>query len=128
MTKMIEKVAASDEVKAIYEDIESHFGMIPNLFKVMAHDPEWLKSNWEREKRIMLGDGPLDAKTRELIAMAVSVVNHCDYCTSAHEFMARQKGASESDVVHAREVIELFASFNAIANAHPDLKHDIKPG
>lgn len=127
MTRMIEKNAANDEVKVIYEDIESHFGLVPNLFKLMAHDPQWLKSNWEREKRIMLGDGPLDPKTRELIAMAVSVINNCDYCTSAHELMARQNGASDQDVIHAREIIELFASFNAIANAHPDLESDIKP-
>lgn len=127
MTKLISEEQAEGTVREVYDDIRSKFGMVPNLFKTMAHDPEWLETNWTREKRIMLEDAPLDHKTRELIAMAVSFVNNCDYCTLAHEAMARRVGASEAEIVHARQVIELFSSFNAIANAHPDMECDIKP-
>lgn len=64
----------------------------------------------------MLSVGGLDRKTRELIAFAISEVNHCEYCTLAHETMARMNGASDQEVNQARQIIELFFSFNAIAD------------
>jgi len=74
----------------------------------------------------MIEDGPLDRKTRELIAFAVSVINNCEYSSLAHEKMARNQGASEEEINHARQVIELFASFNAIASSFPKIPCDIK--
>lgn len=127
MTKPVPENEAEGKVKEVYDDIRSTFGMVPNLFKVMAHDPEWLEENWHREKRIMLGDAAIDKQTRELIAMAVSIINKCDYCIHAHEAMARKAGASDEAIADARQVVDLFSSFNAIANAHPDLECDIKP-
>lgn len=59
----------------------------------------------------------LDRKTKELITVAVSIVNNCKYCTLAHEAMALMVGASEKDIVETKEVIELFASFNKIADS-----------
>ena len=59
----------------------------------------------------------MDRKTKELIALAVSTVNDCEYCKSAHEAMARQMGASLEEVTEKRQVVELFASFNSIADS-----------
>ncbi|MBS4051198.1 MAG: carboxymuconolactone decarboxylase family protein, partial [Methylomonas sp.] len=79
MTKLLSEEQATGTARAVYDDIKKNFGMVPNLFKAMAAaDPEWLAANWQREKSIMLEAGPLDRKTRELIAMTVSIVNHCD--------------------------------------------------
>ena len=64
----------------------------------------------------MLSPHGLDRKTRELIALAVSEVNHCEYCALAHETMARMNGATEQEVNQTRQIIELFCSFNAIAD------------
>ncbi|PKM12065.1 MAG: alkylhydroperoxidase [Gammaproteobacteria bacterium HGW-Gammaproteobacteria-3] len=128
MTQLLSEQQAEGLAKEVYGDIRKTFGMVPNLFKAMAAaDPHWLAQNWQREKTIMIEDGPLDRKTRELIAMTVSIVNHCEYCTYAHEAMARQLGASKAEINHAKRVIELFSSFNAIVNAYPDLPCDIKP-
>ncbi len=122
MVTMVEEQDATGLIKDVYDDIKQHFGMVPNLFKAMAGvDADWLNENWQREKRIMLEDGPLDHKTRELIAFAVSVANNCAYCSIAHEAMAAQRGATKEELGHAREVIELFSGFNAIANSYPDL-------
>ena len=127
MVKLLEEEAATDSVEIVYQDIKHNFGMIPNLFKAMAaSDPVWLEMNWYREKQIMIEPGPLDKKTRELIAFAVSVVNNCEYCSLAHEAMAHKQGASMEEIHHARQVIELFTSFNAIANSFSDLPCDIK--
>ena len=127
MVKLLEEEDATNSVELIYKDIKDNFCMIPNLFKAMAAaDPTWLELNWYREKQIMIESGPLEKKTRELIAFAVSIVNNCEYCSSAHEMMAHQQGASMEEINHARQVVELFSSFNAIANSFPDLPCDIK--
>lgn len=128
MTKFIAEEEATGKTKQVYAEIKSTFGMVPNLFKAMAaSDPDWLEINWQREKSIMLEKGPLDRKTCELIALTVSIVNNCDYCSLAHEAMAGQVGASQEEINHAKRVIELFASFNAIANSINDLPCDIRP-
>ena len=128
MPKLLDEHDATGKAKEVYDDIKQTFGMVPNLFKVMgAADPEWLAMNWQREKTVMLEEGPLDRKTRELIAMAVSISNNCEYCSLAHEAMAESSGASISEINHAKRVIELFSSFNAVISSYPGIPCDIKP-
>lgn len=128
MTKLLSEQEATGTARAVYGDIKKTFGMVPNLFKAMAAaDPDWLAVNWQREKSIMLADGPLDRKTRELIAMTVSIVNHCEYCSLAHQATAGSLGATQAEINHAKQVIELFSSFNAIVNAYPGIPCDITP-
>ena len=128
MTQFITEEQATGKTKEVYKDIKNTFGMVPNLFKAMAAaDPDWLAINWQREKTIMIEEGPLDRKTRELIALTVSIVNNCEYCSLAHEAMAEHMGASKDEINHAKRVIELFASFNAIANSYHDMPCDIRP-
>ena len=80
MVKLLEEEDATNSVELIYKDIKDNFGMIPNLFKAMAAaDPIWLELNWYRENQIMIESGPLEKKTRELIAFAVSMVNNRKY-------------------------------------------------
>ncbi len=128
MTKLISEQEATGKIRDVYDDIRKNFGMVPNLFKTMAAaDPDWLAVVWERQKAVMLHPGPLDRKTRELIAMTVSIVNHCDYCSLAHEASARALGVSADEINHAKRVIELFAGFNAIVSAFPGIPCDIRP-
>jgi len=92
--------------------------MVPNFFKAQAAvDPEWLEMNWQREKKIMIEEGTLDRKTKELIAMTVSLVNGCEYCSLAHEGVALMSGASQEEVNEVKKVVELFSSFNSIADS-----------
>jgi len=117
MEKLLSEEEATGTAAEVYADIKQKFGMIPNFFKAQAAvDPDWLKLNWERTKHIMLSSGGLDRKTRELIAFAVSEINHCQYCTLAHETMALMNGATEQEVNQTKQIIELFCSFNAIAD------------
>ncbi|MEN8614901.1 carboxymuconolactone decarboxylase family protein [Dehalogenimonas sp. THU2] len=102
----------------ILEEIRQTFGMVPNFFQAQADaDPEWLALNWSREKAIMLSPGALDRKTKELIALTVSLVNRCQYCSLAHETMALMTGATRKEIVELKKVVELFSSFNAIADS-----------
>ena len=125
------KLPSEDEVtgkaKEILTEIKETFGMVPNFFKAQAAvDPDWLELNWNREKEIMLSSGGLDRKTRELIALAVSLVSKSEYCSLAHETMALMVGATEEEVNQAKKVVELFASFTSIA-ASLHIPCDITP-
>ncbi len=102
----------------ILDEIEETLGMVPNFFQALADaDDKWLELNWNRVKEIMLSEGALDRKTKELIALTVSIVNSCNYCTLAHESMAKMAGATDQELVELKKVIELFASFNVIADS-----------
>ena len=118
MTKLLSENEATGKAKEILDEIKASFGMVPNFFQAQAAvDPDWLELNWNREKKIMLSEGALDRKTKELIALSVSIVNHCEYCSLAHETMAMMVGATEAEINEAKKVIELFSSFNAIADS-----------
>ena len=95
----IEKDMATDEVLAVYNDIEAAFGMVPNLFKTAAHYPPLLKANWEKVKAVMMG-GVISRKAKEAIAVLVSNDNSCDYCVGAHTAMLKMLGASEEEIGH----------------------------
>ena len=116
------------KAKDILREIKQAFGMVPNFFKAQAAvDPAWLELNWNREKAIMLSPGGLDRKTRELIALTVSLVNRCEYCSLAHETMALTAGANEREIHQTKQIIELFSSFNAIADSL-HIPCDVTPG
>ena len=78
---MIPEDEATGKVKEIYEEIMSslEIDLVPNLYKVMAPNPDYLEANWNRVKTIMVREGKLDRLTKEVIAVAVSAVNACDY-------------------------------------------------
>jgi AhpD family alkylhydroperoxidase len=105
----------SAEVAAVFADIRRTFGMsfVPNLFKVMAHKPAYLKASWERVK-IIMGPGSIDRKTKEMIAAAVSAANGCDYCVAAHTAALRTLGVGDREIVELMAVVDLFSGFNKL--------------
>ncbi len=127
MNKLVDENEATGKAKAVLLEIKETFGMVPNFFKAQAAvDADWLELNWNREKTIMFSEGGLDRKTRELIALAVSMVNRCEYCTMAHEAMARSTGATDKELGQLVQIVDLFSSFNVIADAL-HIPTDIKP-
>ncbi len=93
---LIEYVDASPEVRAVYDDIMAtrKTDRINNFWKALANDPVTLKRTWEDIKQIMT-PGALDALTKELIYVAVSVTNQCAYCIASHTASARNKGMTD---------------------------------
>jgi alkylhydroperoxidase family enzyme len=79
--KLISEEEAAGSVKMIFDDIKSQLGIdfVPNLYRAMAPNPGYLEANWNRVKTIMAKEGKLDRLTKEIIAVAVSAVNGCDY-------------------------------------------------
>ena len=79
--RMVEEEEAVGSVKDLYEEIKNTFGIdfVPNLYKVMAPNPAYLEANWNKVKAVMIESEHLDRLTKEIIAVAVSAVNSCDY-------------------------------------------------
>ena len=92
----VEYQDASPEVKRVYDDILAtrKTDWINNFWKAIAHDPALLKRTWEDIKQIM-GPGELDPLLKEMIYVAVSVSNQCDYCIASHTAAARKKGMTD---------------------------------
>ena len=109
---MIEYSDASPEVRAIFDDIMTtrQVDWINNFWKALAHDPAALRRTWETTKQVM-GVGALDPLTKELIYIAVSMSNQCDYCVASHIAGARSKGMTDEQL---KELIAVtgFANSN----------------
>src|SRR5438874_12105663 len=93
---LIEYKDAGPEVRAVYDDIMAtrKTDWINNFWKAIANDPATLKRTWEDIKQIM-APGAIDALTKELIYVAVSVSNQCGYCIASHNASARKKGMTD---------------------------------
>ena len=108
---------ASPEVRQVYDDIMTtrQVDWINNFWKALAVQPELLKSTWLRVKTVM-APGALDALTKELIYVAVSVTNGCQYCINSHTAAARKKGMSEAMLSELMAVVGMANQTNALAS------------
>ena len=90
--KPINEDQVSGKIKEVYDDIKKtrNISQIPNFWKMLANDPDELERTWISLKEIMK-DGALDSKTKELIYVAVSITNGCEYCTKSHSSAAKKK-------------------------------------
>lgn len=115
----IEYADASAEVRAVYDDIKRSRNVedVNNFWKHLANEPRMLKHTWESLKAIM-GQGALDPMVKELIYVAVSVTNNCEYCMASHGAAARAKGASEAQMNELFAVVALANMTNRLANAY----------
>ena len=98
----IEYADASPAVRAVFDDIKATRNVpdVNNFWKFLARDEALLKRTWDSVKEVMQ-PGALDALTKELIYVAVSVTNGCNYCIASHTAGARKAGMTRSDVRRA---------------------------
>ncbi len=115
---LIQDDEASEAVKAVYSDIRKTRGsnFINNFWRALANNPELLKRTWEHLKSVMTVEGALDAKTREMIYIAVSTANSCSYCVHSHTAAARANGMSDEEHAELMTIISLAAQTNHLAN------------
>ena len=113
---LIDHKDASPEVRAVFDDIMAtrKTDWVNNFWKVLAHDPVTLKRTWESIKQIM-APGALDALTKEMIYVAVSVTNQCGYCIASHTASARKKGMSEAMFAELMAVVGMANETNRLA-------------
>ena len=99
---------AKGKVKKVFEDIKKNrkISKIPNFWKSLAHNPENLERTWNNLKQIMK-KGALNPVTKELIYVAVSITNNCDYCIRSHTAAAKKKGATDQMIKEMIDVVGL---------------------
>ena len=117
LVKLIEYPEASAEVKAVYEDIMKTRAVdwINNFWKVLANDPAELRRVWASVKQVM-APGALDPLVKEMVYVAVSVTNGCDYCTYSHTAAARKKGMTDAMFMELMAVVGLANQTNRLAD------------
>jgi AhpD family alkylhydroperoxidase len=110
---------ASPDVRAVYDDIKRtrHVDDVNNFWKYVAHDPVTLKRTWASIKEIMT-PGALDALTKEMIYVAVSVSNGCEYCIASHTAAARKAGMSEAMFGELMAVVGMANETNRLVNGY----------
>ena len=116
---LIEYQDANPEVKAVYDDILTtrKTDYINNFWKAIAHDPSLLKRTWESLKAIM-APGALDALTKELLYIAVSVTNNCQYCIASHTASAFSKGMTPEMFKELQQVIGMANATNKLVTGY----------
>ena len=114
LVRMIEYAEASPAVKAVYDDIMKtrNVDWINNFWKVLANDPAQLKSVWEQVKQ----PGTLDPLVKEMVYVAVSATNGCEYCTFSHTAAARKRGMTDAMLMELMAVVGLANQTNRLAN------------
>ena len=119
MFKPIEENEATGKVKEIYEDIKNkrQITEIPNFWKTMANNPETLERTWKSLQQVMQ-KGSLDPVVKELIYVAVSITNACEYCIKSHSIAAKKKGATDEMLNEMIAVVGMANETNRLVEGY----------
>ncbi len=129
LVPLIEYADASPEVRAVYDDIMRTRGVdwINNFWKALANDPRELGRIWRNVKQVM-APGALDPLVKEMLYVAVSATNGCEYCTYSHTAAARKKGMTDAMLMELMAVVGLANETNRLANGlRVDVDRQFKP-
>ena len=110
---------ASAEVRAVFDDIKKTRNVpdVNNFWKFLANNPAGLRRTWESIKEIM-APGALDPLTKEMIYLAVSISNGCEYCTASHTAGARRAGMTDAMFGELMAVVGMANETNRLANGY----------
>lgn len=128
--KLVEYKDASAEVKAVFDDIMTtrKIDWINNFWKALAVQPELLKRTWEGVRDVMT-PGSLDPLVKEMVYVAVSATNACQYCINSHTAAARKKGMTDHMLAELMAVVGMANQTNALASGlQVDLDDAFKGG
>ena len=119
MFKPIEEKDATGKVKEIYDEIKNarQITEVPNFWKTMANSPETLERTWTSLQQVMK-KGALDPAIKELISVAVSITNSCEYCTRSHSAAAKKKGATDEMIKEMIDVVGIANQNNKLVEAY----------
>ena len=115
----IEYSKATSRVRAVFDDIKTSRNVpdVNNFWKYLARDPALLERTWTGVKEVM-APGALDVLTKELIYLAVSVSNGCNYCIASHTAGARKAGMTEAMFGELMGVVGMANETNRLANGY----------
>ena len=117
--KPVEESEAKGKVKEIYEEIKKvrQITEIPNFWKNLANNAETLERTWTSLQQVMK-KGALDPMVKELIYVAVSVTNGCEYCIKSHSLAAKKKGATDEMLNEMIAVVGMANETNRLVEGY----------
>ena len=117
--RLIEYDQASPQVRAVYDDIMAtrKVKWINNFWKALANHPPTLKRTWESVKEVM-APGALEPLVKEMIYLAVSATNGCEYCVRSHTAGARKAGMTDAMLGELMAVVGMANETNRLANGY----------
>lgn len=125
--KLVDENSSHPKVRSIFADIKAtkKLDRVPNIWRALATNPDHLELCWSRLKAIMQ-PGKLDMLTKEIIALAVSATNNCDYCINSHTAATLKLGLDYESLGEVLAVVGLYNQMNTLANAY-QVEPDILP-
>jgi AhpD family alkylhydroperoxidase len=125
--KLVEENDPHPIVQEVFRDIKQTKGIdrVPNIWRALATHPEHLRLCWTRLKAIMQ-PGKVDQLTKEIIALAVSVTNGCEYCINSHTAAVQKLGLDNAGLGEVLAVVGLYNQMNRLADAY-QVEPDIRP-
>jgi AhpD family alkylhydroperoxidase len=125
--KLVDESTDNPRVRAVFADIKAtkKIDRVPNIWRALATHPEHLELCWTRLKSIM-GPGKLDVLTKEIIALAVSAANGCEYCINSHTAAVQRLGLTTEQYGEVLAVIGLYGQMNKLADAL-QVEPDVRP-
>jgi AhpD family alkylhydroperoxidase len=131
--RLVDEDGAGGKVREIFDDIKATKGIdfVPNLWRTLAVNPAQLELVWTQLKALMHPDAAgrksrLDARTREIIALAVSATNGCAYCVNSHTAALKKQGVDTETLAEVLAIVGLFNQTNALADGY-QIEPDVLP-
>ena len=117
--KPVNEKKVKGKVKKVFDDIKKsrNIKKVPNFWRYLANNSNNLERTWNNTKTVMKG-GALNPVVKELIYIAVSITNSCEYCTRSHTYAAKKKGATEKMINEMIEVVGIANQNNKLVEAH----------
>jgi uncharacterized peroxidase-related enzyme len=125
--RTVSEAEATGKVKAVYDDIKAtkKIDFVPNFWKALSVNPEHLEAVWQKLK-VVMKPGKLDPLTKEIIALAVSITNNCEYCIHSHSAAVKRLGLDNEAIGEIVAVVDVFCGTNRISNAY-QVEPDVSP-
>ena len=117
--KTVSEKQAKGKVKKIFDTIKQtrKIKKIPNFWKTIAVDPDTLERTWNSLQQVMQ-KGALDPLTKEMIYVAVSMTNSCEYCIRSHSLAAKKKGMSNKMLKELIAVVAMANETNRLVESY----------
>ncbi|MEE8484152.1 MAG: carboxymuconolactone decarboxylase family protein, partial [Nitrospinota bacterium] len=113
---VVEESEATGKVKEVYEDIKKTLGIdfIPNMYKAMANNPEYLVTAWEKIQAIMTRQGKLDNKTKDIVALTVSIMSGSTYCIGVYTEAVKHAGLDDVALTELYSIMDTYSGLNRL--------------
>ena len=114
--RVVEEIEATGKVKDIFKNIQETLGIdfVPNMYRALAGNPDYLEMTWKKVQMVMGVDGKLSRKTKNIVALTVSIMSGCEYCISVYNEAVKHGGLDDDALLELYEVIDLYSGLNRL--------------